>query len=376
MNQYTNNEFIALIRSKLKEALDGNDNAIKNERCEKEIKLIENYGFTDDFRILHQISELARDEGQFIYFRGVANNFYCIYILGDNDLAPLSCLPNGYNLPYDVVKCVQPDKYVFEVSCTRTFINCVSKLWKCVPSFENNNFLYTQIEGTRIRLTDSRLVDMYQAMCHTAGKVPDDVVNDDSALFQAYLSHIKRYKAEYVTEEESDPEVSYYYPTQGYDWMPDREDAIDQTDHDLINLDSGFQLDSFEQMCSRTATMYCNSNYSIYTWVIGDKPMTQLCPCFVEEIYTTIMKYSHHNEDISTYFISRLINHHKLGDLEYTILEKIGVDKNSIWFMDKHDNYDFKGTYIHQCRLYCKLAWYMRNYREVWNTQVQHDFCM
>ena len=39
MNQYTNNEFIALIRSKLKEALDGNDNAIKNERCEKEIKL-------------------------------------------------------------------------------------------------------------------------------------------------------------------------------------------------------------------------------------------------------------------------------------------------------------------------------------------------
>ena len=348
--EYTRDEFFSLIRERLNSAFDGNYDDEKKARCEAEIKFIGNCGLTYDFCLLHQIAELARREEQFICFHGFLNNFYCLYLLGDTGLAPMDFLDNGYDLPFGVVKCAPPDRYIFEVNCTAAFIQAASKVWQCELNTENGYVKYAQIIGTRIRLLDDELTGMYQAMRCSAGEVPDDVANNDFELYQAYLGHAHKYR-----HDEAD------------------EDEIDITDYDLI--EGGSFMDTFEQMCKISGVLYCDAAMEMLRQIVDHQPLIQICPCFAEEVYRTIMQYSHGDEDLSGYFVSKLILGHKLGSLDLMLLEAMGVDKSIIRFMKINEVFDYKGTYIQRCRLYCKLAWYMENHRDKWDMQVKNGFC-
>ena len=350
VREYTSDEFFSLIRERLNNALDRNHDDEKKARCEAEIRFIEDCGFTDDFLMLHQIAELARKEGQFIWFHGFLNNFYCLYLLGDTGLAPMDFLDNGYDLPFGVVKSTPPDRYVFEVNCTAAFIQAASKVWQCEISTENGYIKYARIVGTRIRLLDDELTEMYQAMRQSAGDIPANVTEDDFLLYTAYLGHAHRYRAEEFAEDE-----------------------IDITDYDLI--EDGSFMDTFEQMCRITGVLYCSAALDMLRQVVDYQPLIQILPCFVDEVYKTIMQYSRGDEDLSGYFVSKLIQGHRLGSLDLMLLETIGVNKNIIRFMNVNEVFDYKGTYIQRCRLYCKLAWYMENHRDKWDMQVKNGFC-
>ena len=75
------------------------------------------------------------------------------------------------------------------------------------------------------------------------------------------------------------------------------------------------------------------------------------------------MQYSHGDEDLSGYFVSKLIQGHKLGSLDLMLLETMGVDKSIIRFMKINEVFDYK------------LAWYMENHRDKWDMQVKNGFC-